>query len=64
VEADFVISTVNAMATYQFLLEESDQPRQLVRKAKRTPLSMSAFCIQLGVSNQIDMTSHIHYLPP
>jgi phytoene desaturase len=64
VEADFVISTVNAMATYQFLLEESDQPRQLVRKAKRTPLSMSAFCIQLGVSNKLDLASHIHYSAP
>jgi phytoene desaturase len=64
VEADFVISTVNAMATYQFLLEESDQPKQLVRKAKRTPLSMSAFCVQLGVSNPLDVTSHIHYYAP
>jgi phytoene desaturase len=64
IEADFVISTANAMATYQFLLAELDQPRQLVRKAKRTLLSMSAFCVQLGVSNSLNMTSHIHYFTP
>ena len=64
VEADFVLSTVNAMATYQFLLEGSDQHRKLVRKAKRTPLSMSAFCVQLGVSHLLDMKSHIHYFTP
>lgn len=64
VEADFVISTVNAMATCQFMLEESNQPRQLVRKSRRTPLSMRAFCIQLGVSNALEVTSHINYFAP
>lgn len=64
VEADFVISTVNAMATYQFLLEKAHRPGRLVRKARRTPLSMSAFCIQLGLSQPPDVTSHIHYFVP
>lgn len=64
VEADFVISATTAMATYQLLLEESNQPKQLIRKAKRTPLSMSAFCVQLGVSSRLAVTSHIHYFVP
>ena len=64
VEGDFVISTANAMATYQYLLDQPDQPKRLVQKAKRTPLSMSAFCVQLGVSNRIDATSHIHHIVP
>lgn len=64
VEADFVISTVNAMATYQFLLDESDQPKQLVRQAKKTSLSMRAFCIQLGMSNKLNTQSHIHHIVP
>ena len=64
VEGDFVISTANAMATYQYLLDRPDQPKRLVQKAKRTPLSISAFCVQLGVSNRIDVTSHIHNIVP
>lgn len=64
VEGDFVISTANAMTTYQYLLDQSDQPRRLAQKAKQTPLSMSAFCVQLGVSNKIDVTSHMHHIVP
>lgn len=64
VEADFVVSTVNAMATYQFLLDESDQPKQPVRQAKKTSLSMRAFCIQLGVSSKLNTESHIHHIVP
>ena len=64
VEGDFVISTANAMTTCRFLLEGSDQPKRLAQKAKRTPLSMSAFCVQLGVSNRLDSASHIHYISP
>lgn len=63
-EGDFVISTVNAMATYQYLLNEPDQPRRMIQKAKRTPLSMTAFCIQLGLSNPVNTDSHIHYTTP
>lgn len=64
IEGEFVISTVNAMATYQFLLDEPDQPKRMTQKTKQTPLSLSAFCIQLGLSNQIDVKSHIHYISP
>lgn len=64
IEGDFVISTANAMATYQFLLDEPDQPKRLVQKAKKTPLSTTAFCIQLGLSNQLDVGSHIHHITP
>lgn len=63
-EADFIISTVNAMTTYQFLLDKSDQPKRLIRKARETPLSMSAFCIQLGVSNKLETVSHINHVVP
>jgi phytoene desaturase len=64
VEGDFVISTANAMSTVQYLLDQSDQPKRLVQKAKRTPLSMSAFCVQLGVSNKLDVASHINHITP
>ncbi len=64
IAGDLVISTVNAMATYQFLLDEKDQPRRLANKAKRTPLSATTFCIQLGLSNKLDAKSHIHYISP
>lgn len=64
VEGGFVISTANAMSTVQYLLDQSDQPKRLVQKAKRTPLSMSAFCVQLGVSNKLDVASHINHITP
>ena len=64
VEGDFVISTANAMATYRYLLDQPDQPKRLVQKAKRIPLSMSAFCVQLGISNKIDVTGHMHHIVP
>ena len=64
VEGDFIVSTTNAMATYQFLIDESNQPKSLVQKAKRTPLSMKAFCIQLGLSNKIKAASHLSYVAP
>jgi phytoene dehydrogenase-like protein len=64
VEADFILSTVNAMTTYQSLLEDSDRLRQLVRKASKTPLSMSAFCIQLGISHRLEAVSHINHVVP
>lgn len=61
---DFVVSTVNAMTTYQYLLDGKDQPRALARKAKNTPLSTSTFCVQLGLANKLDTKSHIHHISP
>mgnify|MGYP006332940805 FL=1 len=64
IEGDFVISTVNAMTTYQYLLDKSDQPAQMMRKVNRTPTSSRAFCLQLGLSNRLNADSHIHYVSP
>lgn len=64
IEGEHVIVTTNAMTTYLSLLKESDQPKKLRRKAMKTPLSMSAYCVQLGLTNRIDEKSHVHYNTP
>lgn len=58
VPADIVISTVSGMLTFGSLLSEADAPPRLRRKVERARLSHSAFSVQLGLRNQIDVPSH------
>jgi phytoene dehydrogenase-like protein len=64
IECDLVISTASAMTTYQTLLEPAAQPKGIILKVKRTPLSATAFGIQLGVSNKLTAESHMNYFVP
>ncbi len=58
VPADIVISTVSGMLTFGSLLDSADAPTRLRRKAEHARLSHSAFSVQLGLRNQIDVPSH------
>jgi phytoene desaturase len=66
VEADCVLSAVSALTTYGRLLTVEQLPASLRAKVRRTPLSMSAFSVQLGLTNKIDAPGHLNYalLPP
>jgi phytoene desaturase len=57
-EVDAVVSTTSAMLTFGSLLSPTDSPRRLARKAERAKLSHSAFSVQLGLRNKIDVPSH------
>ena len=64
-ELDAVLSTVSGMLTYESLLSPEDSPRRLARKAKNAKLSHSAFSVQLGLRNHIDVPSHSNcHIPP
>lgn len=60
-EADCVLSAVSALSTYGRLLSDEQLPARLRAKVRRTPLSMSAFSVQLGLSNKIDAPGHLNY---
>lgn len=64
VEVDAVISTVSAMHTYGSLLSERDVPARMRRRARRAPLSMRSFVLQLGLANRIAAHSHSYYVLP
>jgi phytoene desaturase len=64
VEADAVISTASGMATYNFLVDADTVPIRLHRKVQQAPLSHKAMVVQLGLSNQIDVSSHTNSLLP
>lgn len=64
VEADAVISTASGMATFISLLDADAVPVRLHRKVQQAPLSHKAMVVQLGLSNQIDVSSHSHSLLP
>jgi phytoene desaturase len=64
IECDLVISTASAMTTYQSLLERTAQPKGMLQRVKHTPLSATAFNIQLGVRNMPGTESHMNYFVP
>lgn len=64
VEAEAVISTASGMATFNFLLDADAVPVRLHRKVQKAPLSHKAMVVQLGLSHQIDVSSHSHSLLP
>lgn len=64
IDTQSVISTISALTTYGMLLRADEQPGRLRKKVQRTPRSMKAFCIQLGLSNVISATSHVNFLIP
>lgn len=64
IEIQSVISTASAFITYGTLLPVDEQPKRLRRRVQRAPLSIKAFCIQLGLSNVIDTSSHLNYVVP
>jgi len=63
-EIQSVISTASAFITYGTLLPVDQQPKRLRRRVQRAPLSVKAFCLQLGLSNVIDTGSHLNYVIP
>lgn len=64
VEVDAVISTVSAMHTYVSLLSECDIPARMMRNVRRAPLSHRGFVLQLGLSNRIEVRSHVNCVLP
>jgi phytoene desaturase len=61
VEADCVLSAVSALTTYGKLVPGEQLPASLRAKVRRTPPSMSAFSVQLGLSTKIDAPGHLNY---
>jgi phytoene dehydrogenase-like protein len=64
VAADAVISTVSAMATFDELLDAQAVPDAAKKKVARTPLSLRAFSLQLGLRQKIDVPSHFMNVVP
>ena len=64
VELDAVISTVSGMKTFGSLLNPEDVPKDMKRKVQSAPLSSKALVIQLGLSNKVDVHSHINNICP
>ncbi len=64
IETQSVISTASAFMTYGTLLQMHELPPLLRRKKRRAPLSIKAFCLQLGLSNVISTGSHLTYSLP
>jgi phytoene desaturase len=64
VELDAVISTVSGMLTYSSLLPPLNVPRRMQQKVQNAPLSHKALCLQLGLSNRVDVKSHSNSILP
>lgn len=64
VEVDAVISTVSGMLTFGTLLADQDSPARLRRRARNARLSHSAFSVQLGLRNRIEVPSHSNCFLP
>jgi phytoene desaturase len=58
VEADAVISTVSAMATFRWLMQPEEVHPSTRRKLQSASLSHKALSLQLGLTNRIDVESH------
>jgi phytoene desaturase len=58
VEADAVISTVSAMATFHWLTKPDDAHPRIRRKLQSVSLSHKALSLQLGLANRINVESH------
>src|SRR5512133_2452567 len=58
VEADAVISTVSAMATFGWLMQPEEVHPSTRRKLRSASLSHKALSRQLGLTNRIDAESH------
>ncbi len=64
IPVDAVISTVSGMLTLGLLADVNSAPSSMVRKMRKVPLSHKALCVQLGLSNCIDVPSHsMSHLP-
>ncbi len=63
-ECGRVLSTANAMSTYETLLEPGAQPASMLRKVQGTRLSAKAFSLQLGVTHRLPVQSHLSYVVP
>lgn len=64
VDADAVISTVSAMATFDALLDARDVHGGIRKKVARSPLSLRAFSLQLGLRHKIAGASHFMNVVP
>jgi phytoene desaturase len=64
IPATYVISTVSALVTYSDLIEAEMLPQRIRRKVHRTPRSIKAFSLQVGLRNQIKVDSHLNYFLP
>ena len=58
IEADAVISTASAMATFNWLMNPDDIPYKMRRKLQSASLSHKALSLQVGLANRIDVESH------
>ena len=58
IEVDAIISTVSGMLTFGSLLNPEDVSDAMRRNAQDAPLSHKALCLQLGLSNQVDVHSY------
>lgn len=64
VTVDAVISTTSGMHTFESLLSERDAPVKMARKARCAILSHKGFVLQLGLANQIDVSSYSNNVLP
>ncbi len=64
IQADAVISSTSAMHTFGSLLSERYVPAKMARKARRAILSHRGFALQLGLSNNIGVSSYSIYVLP
>ncbi len=63
-ESALVLSTANAMSTYETLLAPGSEPASMRHKVRRTRLSVKAFSVQLGVPQRLPVESHLNYIVP
>ncbi len=64
VETDTVISTVGGMTTFSKLINPENISRKMSRKVETSPLSHKALNVQLGLTNCIDVSSHLNSFLP
>ncbi len=64
IEFDAVVSSVSGMLTYGSLLDPRDVPESMKRKVQKSPLSHKAFAVQMGLSNSLDVDTHMNSILP
>jgi phytoene desaturase len=64
IKLDGLISSVSGMLTWKHLADPHSIPDKMRRKVETAPLSHKVLCLQLGLSNKIDVSSHsVNILP-
>jgi phytoene desaturase len=64
IEVDAIISTVSGMMTFDSLLNPEDISDEMKRKVQNAQLSHKALCLQLGLSNKVDVHSYSNSVLP